>query len=95
MPQQATEIEVEVVEVDGVAPAPPRESGGPRPAPGGTWQDWRHWQGKARTLDSRWWPLWVLLGIVALVLALTVGLVAGVLFLIVRLCVRLLRALLR
>ena len=91
MPQQPTEIEAEVLEIDGVAPQahPPEE-----PTPGGNWQDWRHWQGRARQLDSRWWPLWVVLGIIAVTLLLTVGLVLGVIFLLVRTCFKIIRAIL-
>jgi hypothetical protein len=95
MPTDATEIEVEVVEVDGIAPAATREHAGTREAAGRDWRDWQQWRGKAARLDSRWWPLWVLLGIVALVLALTLGLVIGVIFLIAKLCAGILRALLR
>jgi hypothetical protein len=91
MPDDIKEIEVEVVEIDGVAPVVATEPG---PVPRAS-RDWRHWQGRVRRLDSRWWPLWVILGIIALVLALTVGLVIGVIFLIVRLCLNLIRTLLR
>jgi len=90
MTKEATEIEVEVVEIDGVTPAAPQASAEePRPQ-----KDWRQWQGKVRQLDSRWWPLWVVLGIIALVLLLTVGLVLGVVFVIVQLCKKLIRAVL-
>lgn len=95
MTQESTEIEVEVVEIDGVAPAAPTER---VPNAAGTrreWQDWRHWQGRVSRLDSRWWPLWVVLGIIALAFFLTIGLVVGVIFVIVRLCVNLIRAVLR
>ena len=55
MTQQSTEIEVEVVEIDGVAPAMTPERA-PSPAGmRGEWQDWRHWQGRVSRLDSRWW----------------------------------------
>jgi hypothetical protein len=94
MNRETTEIEVEVVEVDGVAPVvtrPPQDHSHPR----GTRPDWRGWQGRVRTLDSRWWPLWVVLGIVALVLLLTLGLVFAVVFIIARLRVKLVRAVLR
>jgi hypothetical protein len=95
MTQQSTEIEVEVVEIDGVAPAvTPTHDASPAGSRG-EWQDWRHWQGRVSRLDSRWWPLWVFLGIIALALFLTVGLVVGVIFLIVRLCLNLIRAILR
>jgi hypothetical protein len=93
MTKEATEIEVEVVEIDGVAPAVPHARSD-EPARKEAWQDWRQWQGKIRQLDSRWWPLWVFLGIIALALFLTVGVVLATVFLIVRLCMRILRALL-
>lgn len=95
MTPEATEIEVEVLEIDGVAPALPQvrpEAGAPPPA--GDWQDWRRWQGQVRRLDSRWWPLWVLLGIIAVTLILTVGLVVGVIYLIFRLFLKIFRAIL-
>lgn len=89
-PSQA--IEVEVVEIDGAAPSPkfePREDA-PRRQP---WQ--LNWRGRALKLDSRWWPLWVLLGAVAVVLLLTVGLVLGVLFVIFGILRGIIRALFR
>jgi hypothetical protein len=94
MKSEATEIEVEVVEVDGVAPVPaptPPDEAEHRSG----WRDWRGWQGRVRTLDSRWWPLWVLLGGIALFLLLTLGLVIAVVYVAVRLVSRLLRALFR
>jgi len=91
MPKEATEIEVEVVEIDGIVPAAPQvQAEEPRRA--GDWQDWRQWQGKVRTLDSRWWPLWALLGIIAVFLLLTIGLVFAVIFLIFRLIAKVVRA---
>jgi hypothetical protein len=94
MDREATEIEVEVVEVDGVAPVVTR----PRPSDGparGNPAAWRGWEGRVRKLDSRWWPLWVFLGIIAVFLLLTVGLVVAVVFVITRLCLKLIRAVLR
>lgn len=73
MTQETTEIEVEVLEIDGVAPMPPKEIPPPR-------DDWRQWGGRVRRFDSRWWPLWVVLGGIALFLALTLGLILGVLY---------------
>ena len=94
MTKEATEIEVEVVEIDGVAPiAPQAPAGGSRPQK--PWQDWRKWTGKVRTLDSRWWPLWTILGIIAVVLLLTAGLLLAVVFLVVRLFIRIAQAILR
>lgn len=79
-------IEVEVVEIDGAAPPAryhPRDEPQAQPRP--QWQDWQQqWQGRVRTLDSRWWPLWVVLGAIAVVLLLTFGLVIAVVFLIFR-----------
>jgi hypothetical protein len=94
MPKEATEIEVEVVEIDGLAPTTPQvQTEETRSA--GDWQDWRQWQGKVRTLDSRWWPLWAFLGIIAVFLLLTIGLVIGVIFVIIRLISKILRAIFR
>ena len=93
MTQQATEIEVEVLEIDGVAPAEPNiRAGQEPPRQQGDWQDWRQWQGRVRRLDSRWWPLWAFLGIIAFILLITVGLVIGVIFLIFRVLQGILRA---
>jgi hypothetical protein len=85
MTQQTTEIEVEVLEIDGVTPvaAPPRTD--EEAPPQAEWHDWQNWQGQVRRLDSRWWPLWVFLGIIAFILLITVGLVLGVIYLIARL----------
>lgn len=71
-------IEVEVVEIDGVAvePRPAREEA--RGA--GRRIDWSVWQGRVKQLDARWWPLWFILGFVALVVAVAVGLCVAVLF---------------
>jgi len=68
-------LEAEVVEIDGVAPVP--SPSGPQKNPRG-WQDWRTWQGRVRTLDARWWPLWLILGILAITLILTIGLIIGI-----------------
>ncbi|MFT4175561.1 MAG: hypothetical protein QM627_02810 [Luteolibacter sp.] len=80
-------IEVEVVEIDGVAPSSSRmpEEENTRAESRSEWGQWQTWSGKVKTLDARWWPLWVVLGIFALFLILTVGVVMGALFLVVRL----------
>jgi hypothetical protein len=57
-------IEAEVLEIDG-SPAPPPAQ--PIP-PNRAGDAWRSMQGKVLRLDRRWWPLWVLLGIIALAL---------------------------
>lgn len=83
MTKDSQAIEVEVVEVDGItAPARPdaREESPHRQ----TGTDWRQWQGRVTRLDSRWWPLWVLLGAIVVVLLLTLGVVIGVVFVLVR-----------
>ena len=89
MTQESQAIEVEVVEIDGAAPAVKVESQGETP------QDWQRWQGRIRQLDSRWWPLWVMLGGIAVMLMLTVGLVIGFVFVIFRILSGILRALFR
>jgi hypothetical protein len=71
-------IEVEVVEIDGVAVVP-------RPVKGETPNtrgriDWTAWQGRVRRLDARWWPLWLVLGTIVLVLTVVVGLCFAVVF---------------
>lgn len=72
-------LEAEVLEIDGSPPPAPAEPRADRGGPA-----WKSMQGRVLKLDRRWWPLWVLLGIVALVLLLTVGVVVGVLVLIGR-----------
>lgn len=99
MPKPVQEIEVEVVAIDGTTPVDTQQSPLDQPQSDQThprtWPDWQQWQGKVRTLDRRWWPLWAALGILALALALTVGLVLGVVYVIVRSVVKLVRAILR
>ena len=86
MTQESQAIEVEVVEIDGAAP--PAKVDRQEQAP----RQWRTWQGRIRTLDSRWWPLWVLLGAIGVVLLLTVGLVLGIVMVIFRILSAILRA---
>ncbi len=92
MTTQSQAIEVEVVEIDGATP-PARFETPEASAPRQSWQV--NWQGRARKLDSRWWPLWVLLGALAVVLLLTVGLVLGIVFVIFRTLRGIIRALFR
>jgi len=78
-------IEVEVVAIDGQAP-PPRavesDQNDPRQA---RWQQWQgSIQGRLRTLDARWWPLWLILGIIAFAVILTVGVVLIILILVAK-----------
>lgn len=83
-------IEVEVLEIDGAVPLakdePTRDSE--------TGQPWQNWQGRVRQLDSRWWPLWVILGVIAVALLLTVGVFLGIIFLIFRIIRGFIRAML-
>jgi sensor domain CHASE-containing protein len=90
-PSQA--IEVEVVEIDGAAPPAKFDKAAEASAPRQSWQ--MNWQGRVRKLDSRWWPLWVLLGVVAVTLLLTVGLVLGIVFVVFRILRGLVRAIVR
>ncbi len=83
MEKEQETIEVEVVEIDGIAPVPvshPREDEDPRQG----WNDWQNWQGRVRQLDMRWWPLWALLGIILVFLLLTIGVALGALYIIYR-----------
>jgi hypothetical protein len=93
---EAAVVDVEVIDVDDRPPslrevgrtnANPSRQAAPPP--------WSGWSGTIRRLDSRWWPLWVLLGVLALALLLTVGLVIGLILVVLRLTNRLLRAVFR
>lgn len=86
MTQEPQAIEVEVVEIDGAAPPAKMERQEEAP------RQWQNWQGRIRKLDSRWWPLWVLLGAIGVVLILTVGLVVGIVFVIWRILSGIVRA---
>ena len=92
MTKESQAIEVEVVEIDGAVPLAKVESQKETPRPR---QDWQNWQGRVRQLDSRWWPLWVLLGVIVVGLVLTVGLVIGIVFVISRILGGILRAIFR
>ena len=91
MTKEASEIEVEVVEVQNTLPATDRDAA--REAPPRS--EWRHWQGRMRRIDARWWPLWVIPGIVVLGLAAVVGAVIGLLVLVFVLVRSMLRILFR
>jgi hypothetical protein len=94
MIQETQAIEVEVVEIDGAAP-PARVERREEVPPTRQGQDWRQWQGRVRRLDSRWWPLWVVLGVIAVMLVLTVGVFLGIVLVIFRILQGLIRALIR
>ncbi len=70
-------IEAEVVEIDGL-PVTPRAVQEEKTRE--NWRDWRGFQGRVMKLDSRWWPLWLLLGAVVLVLVVAIGMCVAVLF---------------
>lgn len=72
-------IEAEVLEIDGSAP-PPQLSGPGVPDP-----RWRSLRGRVLRLDRRWWPLGVLLGLVAVVIAMFCGLFLVVFLLVAKL----------
>ena len=94
MSKEATEIEVEVVEINGAAPVvrPPRnDDESSQGSQGFRGRDWQQWQGRIRTLDSRWWPLWVFLGIIAVCLLLTLGIVIAAIYLVLRLVRKIMR----
>lgn len=78
-------IEVEVVAIDGQA-TPPSTVEPDRNAPRhARWQEWqRPFQGRLRTLDARWWPLWLVLGITAFAVILTAGVVLAILILLAK-----------
>lgn len=94
MEKETQAIEVEVVEIDGVAPVPAatqeESTGNSRQG----WQDWQNWQGRVRKLDMRWLPLWIVLGAILLVLLMTVGLAIAIVFAIFRIIANVLRGLL-
>ncbi|MEM1085959.1 MAG: hypothetical protein AAGI48_17755 [Verrucomicrobiota bacterium] len=82
-------IEAEVIEIDGVAP--PKGDGGETEASG------ERRGSRVRIpeirLDRRWWPLWLVLGVLAVALAATVGVVFGAIYLVYSLIRGLIRAL--
>ncbi len=85
-------IEVEVVEIDGAAPAAKFQSSEetqPRR------KDWRIWKNRIRQLDSRWWPLWVIVAITGVLLLVTVGVVIGAILVIFRVLSGILRVIFR
>jgi hypothetical protein len=95
-------IEVEVIAIDGVTPAPHQTTGGAvgvhhshdGSAPSHTWTAWQRWPSLARHLHPLWWPVLIVGGCILLVLILTTILVFGILAAIYRLIRGLLRALL-
>lgn len=82
---QPVTIECEVTEIDGVQV----DQADPAPSPDTSARKKIRvrWHERVRTLDSRWWPLWLLLGIIAVILALTLGLAIAAIFLIIRMII--------
>ena len=102
MPQdREPAIEVEVLEIDGAAPPPPRAASGALDGiddgddsrPGHSWTNWQRWPGQVRTLHPLWWPVLIVGGGILLAGFLALGVLLGVLFIIYRIVRGLLRAL--
>jgi len=67
------------VEIDDVSietEIPSQENTG---SPSRSHSAWRSWQGKVKTFDARWWPLWLILGFFLLIIVVAIGLCAAVL----------------
>jgi hypothetical protein len=92
MTTEPQSIEVEVVEIDGGMP-PATVSGWDDSLP--SQPDSVCWQGVVRTLDRRWWPLWIFLGIGVVSLLVAVGLLLALLFMIFKLFSRIVRLIFR
>ena len=91
MTPDPTEIEVEVLEIDGVVPAALRaRSDGPAPIRD-AWRNGPHRRGRIRMLGSPWWLLWAIPGAIVLALMVAMGLVLGGVFLLVRLLLKIVR----
>jgi hypothetical protein len=75
------EIEVEVVETIDSVPARVIDDS-PKPEP--QWQDWSQWQGRVRSINLRWWPLWSVLALVLIIPLLVLGVVVAACWLILR-----------
>lgn len=73
-------IEAEVIEIDGVTPPEGHQAEPEGPGPSGG----RRMQIPVIRLDRRWWPLWLVLGILAVALMATVGVVVGAVYLVYR-----------
>lgn len=65
-------IEADVLEIDGSPPVPPVKERDPEPQPA-----WKSMRGKVLRLDRRWWPLWVVLGLVVFALVAVIGVIFG------------------
>jgi hypothetical protein len=98
MSKESTEIEVEVVEIDGTAPIVSQhrmDDESSQGSQGFRGRDWQQWQGRIRTLNSRWWPLWALLGIIVVFLLLTLGVVIAAVYVVLKVFQRIVRLIIR
>jgi hypothetical protein len=91
MSREAQSIEVEVVEIDGATQPATSTRQKPAPPP----RQWQNLHGRIRMLNNRWWPLWVILGVIVVSLALTFGVLFGIALLLLRMIQRMFRALIR
>lgn len=92
MNPEAQAIEVEVVAIDGAAPPAAIERAAPASASRKPWSEART---RVLQLDSRWWPLWVFLGAIALVLLLTVGVALAVVYVVFKILKGIVNAIIR
>ncbi len=93
MSEPVKEIEVEVLEIDGVK----QDSRIDDEARGRSEQrqvpPWAGWHGKVRGLDRRWWPLWVVVGMLLAFFAVVAGVAAMAAMFVVRMAGGLVKAL--
>lgn len=90
MKSEGEVVEVEVVEIDGVAVEPKPEKSAETEQRGRR-VVWGNWQGQVRRLDRRWMPLWIALGVVFGLVILVVGVLiamVAVVFLVLRAILR-------
>ena len=66
-------IEADVLEIDGSPPPAPQVRGPEKEAE----PAWKSMRGKVLRLDRRWWPLWVLLGLVVFAFVAVIGVIFG------------------
>lgn len=76
-------IEAEVLEIDGSPPPAPKL---PEQEPA-----WKSMRGRVLRLDRRWWPLWVILGLVVFAFVAVFGLIFGALLIVAKMIGAILR----
>jgi hypothetical protein len=74
---------MEVLAIHDAAPPPSSPQAQTKPDPA-----WRQWQPRLKQLKARWWPLWVVLGVIIVFLVLTIGVIFGAILLIVKIVSR-------